>query len=72
MVSAFPRLVSRFRNSPDLDIGPYANFGIEGHWQFIESWCRCFEVRFELDIAGVANFETATPDRELFSGIDFL
>src|SRR5260221_3931032 len=30
-------LVSRFRNSHDLDIVRFAKFGIEGHWQLFDS-----------------------------------
>jgi len=30
-------LVSRFRSSRDLAAGSYANFGIEGHQQLIDS-----------------------------------
>src|SRR6185312_3664997 len=33
-------LVSRFRNSHDLYIRLRTNFGIEGHWQIIDSQCR--------------------------------
>ncbi|HEX4637638.1 MAG TPA: hypothetical protein VH189_15755, partial [Rhizomicrobium sp.] len=53
-------LVPRFRNSHELDIRLQANFGI-GALEISYSWCRFgFEVRPELDIDGIANFETTT------------